>query len=136
MISNASDSDGSVVSYSWTQVSGPSIATLSGEHTPELWASDLTVGIYEFEVFVTDDDSASSADVVQVTVEDSVMTGTSWLQITRELGTSGGKQIELYYDSTKSDHLTVRDGGNDTLVFYVRNITPGLDWNFRMSLFE
>lgn len=130
LTSSTPDSDTSLLTYHWKQLSGPSTATLSGESTFELLASDLVVGVYGFEVSVTDIDNASSTDIVQVTVENSVNTNASWLRITREDGTIGGRQIHLYYDFTKRTKLPVKDGGNDRLEFYVKNISSGLDWDF------
>jgi len=64
----ASDSDGTVASYSWTQFAGPSSATLSGETTPNLMASNLNSGLYSFQLSVTDDDGAISTAIVSVEV--------------------------------------------------------------------
>ncbi|MCP3099730.1 discoidin domain-containing protein [Myxococcus sp. K15C18031901] len=63
---SATDSDGSVVSYAWTQVSGP-VATLSGANTLSLSVSGLTAGTYVFRLTVTDDDGATHSDDVTVT---------------------------------------------------------------------
>lgn len=62
------DSDGTIASYAWTQVSGPSEATLSGETTASLEASGLVAGSYVFRLTVTDDDGATGTDEVTVIV--------------------------------------------------------------------
>ncbi len=65
---SATDSDGSIVSRSWTQISGPASATIQ---TPLL---DITVvlglvqGTYKFKYTATDDQGASSSDTMQVVV--------------------------------------------------------------------
>ncbi|MCE9669053.1 hypothetical protein LY474_14670 [Myxococcus stipitatus] len=64
----ASDSDGTVASVQWTQVSGPNTATLSGATTLSATASNLVLGLYEFELVVTDDDGATASDRVKVQV--------------------------------------------------------------------
>lgn len=61
------DPDGSIASYAWIKVSGPT-ATLSGENTNKLTASDLLEGTYVFQLTVTDDKSATASDKVQVIV--------------------------------------------------------------------
>ncbi len=65
---NATDSDGSIVSYLWTQTSGPNTASLSGDTTASLTASSLIEGTYTFNISVTDDDGASDNDSINVTV--------------------------------------------------------------------
>ncbi|PAV91518.1 hypothetical protein WR25_14208 [Diploscapter pachys] len=51
---NAKD-DGMIVSYRWTQKSGPTTATLLNADKAKATASDLKEGIYEFELVVVDD---------------------------------------------------------------------------------
>lgn len=70
---NSSDSDGNIVSYEWTQISGISV-TLSDPTSiqPEFIASTLSGPAPEnltFEVLITDDLGFQSADSVVVTVE-------------------------------------------------------------------
>lgn len=62
------DTDGTITSYNWTQVSGPSTATLGNENTVTLTASDLIEGTYRFRLTVTDDDGDTGADEVKVVV--------------------------------------------------------------------
>ena len=69
--SNSGDSDGSIVSYSWEQVSGLEIglsnsATATASFTAPEVTSDTT---YQFQLTVTDDDGASATDTVSITVE-------------------------------------------------------------------
>jgi hypothetical protein len=63
----ASDSDGSVTSFTWTKVSGGS-ATLSGASTSTLAVSGLTQGAYTFRLTVRDNHGASKSDDVVVSV--------------------------------------------------------------------
>jgi ribosomal protein L14 len=65
----SSDPDGVIVSYSWTQVSGPGQAVIGNGLTSIATVSDLTTGIYTFELKVTDNGSASSIKTIKVTVE-------------------------------------------------------------------
>ena len=70
---SGSDTDGTIVSYRWTQTSGPTVA-LSGADTPNasFIAPKVTVGNLfdelEFQLTVTDDDGASDTAVVLVVV--------------------------------------------------------------------
>jgi hypothetical protein len=63
----ASDADGTISSYAWTKVSGPS-ATLTGTTTLKLTASALVAGTYTFRLTVKDNAGASAYDDVVVTV--------------------------------------------------------------------
>lgn len=66
----ASDLDGTIATYQWTQLSGPINPTLSGANTLTLTASDLIPGTYEFLISATDNDAATSSDKVAVNVLD------------------------------------------------------------------
>lgn len=63
----ASDADGSISSYQWAQLSGPS-ATMQQANTATVSLSNLTLGDYTFEVEVTDDDGAKVRDVIVLRV--------------------------------------------------------------------
>ncbi|MGQ8365328.1 PKD domain-containing protein [Glaciecola sp. 1036] len=68
----ASDSDGSIVSYAWTQISGFSI-NISNANTASLQfnAPDVTGNLtLEFRITVTDNDGSSSSDTIVITIVD------------------------------------------------------------------
>ena len=64
----ASDPDGSIVSYQWDQLSGPNSADLTGEHTQDLTVSSLIEGTYSMRLTVTDNDSNIAQDDVLIYV--------------------------------------------------------------------
>lgn len=64
----ASDPDGTISSYAWVQVSGPSTATLSNKNTKSLTASNLKAGTYTFRFKVTDNKGAIAKDDVKVVI--------------------------------------------------------------------
>jgi hypothetical protein len=85
--SNSSDSDGSITSYHWSQVSNgaPSVSlTNSDQVTSSFVAPDVGVDTtFEFELMVTDDDGDSATVRVSITVQDvggapSSIAGRSW----------------------------------------------------------
>lgn len=63
----ATDSDGTIVSWAWSQLSGPP-ATLSGAPTASLNVTGLGAGTSRFRCTVTDDDGATASDDVTVVV--------------------------------------------------------------------
>lgn len=68
--SSSSDPDGTITSYLWQQVSGPTTATLSATNTANVTASNLQVGVYVFRLTVRDNNNATDTDEVVVTVQD------------------------------------------------------------------
>jgi hypothetical protein len=70
------DSDGTIVSYAWSQLSGPNTAVLSGESMPTLSASNLVLGTYVFQLNVTDNDGNSDTDSATIHVAQSTGDGT------------------------------------------------------------
>ena len=65
---SGTDSDGSITGYLWTQVSGPSTATLSNATSAVATASALVAGSYVFRLRVTDNSNATATSDVTITV--------------------------------------------------------------------
>lgn len=68
---SSSDADGTIASYQWSQVTGPSASTLANATTVTATASDLVSGTYSFELLVKDNSGATAKDTVKVTVNPS-----------------------------------------------------------------
>lgn len=64
----ATDSNGTIVSYAWTKVSGPA-GNLSGANTSKLTAWALVAGTYVFRLTVKDNAGATAYDDVKVVVK-------------------------------------------------------------------
>jgi hypothetical protein len=62
---SATDADGTISSYLWTQQGGPT-ATLSGTSSATLSVSNMVAGTYTFRLVVTDNKNATSIDEVTV----------------------------------------------------------------------
>jgi hypothetical protein len=76
--SNSSDSDGTIASYSWSQISGPNSSNIVSPNQSITIVNGLIVGVYVLRLTVTDDGGASDSDDVQITVspqESSVYVG-------------------------------------------------------------
>lgn len=62
------DADGSIVSYEWTKVAGPSQYTIVNNYDANAKVKDLVEGLYNLELKVTDDDGLSAKDNLIITV--------------------------------------------------------------------
>jgi|GEM_PF-3625700 len=67
-VATASDADGVIASYAWTQLTGP-VAVSAGADTDTLVLSNLVADSYTFSVTVTDNLGATATDDVELTVE-------------------------------------------------------------------
>jgi gliding motility-associated-like protein len=63
-----SDPDGDVITFNWSQISGPSVVALEGIDNAELHLSKLVEGTYVFELVVTDAKGATASDRVRLVV--------------------------------------------------------------------
>ncbi|HEX2534783.1 MAG TPA: PKD domain-containing protein, partial [Chitinophagaceae bacterium] len=68
MTASASDADGTIASYSWSQVSGPASASFSSTTVLNPTISNLVAGTYTFRLTVKDNAGATKTDDVIVTV--------------------------------------------------------------------
>jgi hypothetical protein len=64
----ATDADGTIAAYKWTQVSGPALATFSSAATASTTASALKQGTYVFRLTATDNKGATGRDDIKVVV--------------------------------------------------------------------
>jgi ribosomal protein L14 len=64
----ATDADGSIVSYAWSYVSGPSGSVIVDTASTSTTVSGLVAGTYIFQLAVTDNSGATSTSSVTVTV--------------------------------------------------------------------
>ncbi|ULQ54445.1 PKD domain-containing protein [Flavihumibacter fluvii] len=67
--STSSDPDGTIQAYSWSQVTGPKISTISSASSARTNVNSLATGVYEFKLEVTDNNGLKDADTVKVTVK-------------------------------------------------------------------
>ncbi len=67
--SGSADPDGTIASYSWAQVSGPSSSAIATSSSAITNVNNLSKGVYVFRLTVTDNDGATSSDTVSVTVK-------------------------------------------------------------------
>jgi hypothetical protein len=66
---SATDADGTIELYAWTQVSGPASVSFSNTTNPKPMVRDLTVaGTYVFKLLAKDNDGATATDQMSVIV--------------------------------------------------------------------
>lgn len=67
----ATDSDGSIVSYAWTKISGPSSYQISSPNSATTTVTGLVAGTYVFRLTAIDNTNVSASDDVSVTISSS-----------------------------------------------------------------
>lgn len=65
---SATDQDGKIVAYLWSQVEGPSQSLISQPGSPTTTLKDLVNGKYLFQLMAVDDKGATGVDTMSVTV--------------------------------------------------------------------
>ena len=64
----ASSPNGQIVTWSWSQLSGPSAATITQSDSPSTWVKALIAGSYTFQLTATDDKGITGSDTTTVLV--------------------------------------------------------------------
>ncbi|MEQ8209800.1 MAG: DUF5060 domain-containing protein [Lacipirellulaceae bacterium] len=68
ILDGSATDNGSISTYAWSQLSGPSTSQLAGANTEDLTASNLVEGVYQFQLMVTDNEANTDTDTVTVNV--------------------------------------------------------------------
>lgn len=71
---SGTDVDGTIVSYKWTQISGPS-SSIGNSNAEVTTVNHTGVGIYVYKLTVTDNDNLTGSDEVIVTVSEAAEAG-------------------------------------------------------------
>ncbi len=107
---SASDSDGSIVSYQWNQLSGNTISLTDANNSqssftaPSLQDPNIDES-YSFEVVVTDDKGATASDTVTITVTKVVVVAGCTLTIS-----PGDSFVNSFSNLNPGDTLCLNDG--------------------------
>ena len=65
---DSSDPDGSIASYSWTRISGPSVALSGANTSTPSFTAPTTSGTIVFQLTITDDDGETDTDTVTISI--------------------------------------------------------------------
>src|SRR5207302_1288250 len=63
---SGTDADGSIASYNWKKIIGPTSGTIVNPSFAVTSATGLTQGVYKYELTVTDNNGVSTKDTMQV----------------------------------------------------------------------
>jgi len=74
----AADADGTIVSYEWTKLSGPSSSTIVSPFAQNTLVTNLVIGMYHFQLKVTDNGGLSAFDRVAIIVDSTGSGKTPW----------------------------------------------------------
>ncbi len=66
---SGSETNGTIVAYQWTQISGPPTYTITTPGQAQTTVTGLVLGTYTFQLTVTDNSGLTATDVVHVTVD-------------------------------------------------------------------
>ena len=66
---SASDKESNIKSYAWKKISGPTMCILENPDSLKTKVSNLQIGIYYFELTVSDSEGLSGKDTIKVTVK-------------------------------------------------------------------
>ncbi len=140
---SASDPDGYIVSYAWSQLSGPSSATITNGSSASASASALVQGTYTFRLMATDNSGGSASSNVTVTVNPSsssskieaenyvAMYG---IQTEPTLDIGGGLNVGYQDNGDWMDYsVNVAAAGTFTVNFRVASINTGAQFQLRKS---
>ncbi len=75
LTATASETNGTIVSYKWVQLSGPSVSTIASSGQASTVVNGLAAGVYTFQITVTDNSGVTATDVVKVTVNAAIVVG-------------------------------------------------------------
>lgn len=103
--SSSYDSDGTIVSYEWKQITSPSLnANIISPNTADTTVTGLVEGIYKFQLLVKDNNGTTATDEVIITVN----------------------KAELIPTLTQTDNTTTGPGGTRQQIFKVGpNVSAG-----------
>jgi hypothetical protein len=147
--STSTDSDGSITSYSWTQVSGPSASTIGTASSVTTKVDNLTQGTYTFKLTVTDNRGSSATDDVQVIVypganvapiakagsDTSTTLPTNFVTLNGDLSTDSDGSIVSYSWSMLSGHGSPVFSNPESVNTTVSELIEGV-YNFRLTVYD
>jgi hypothetical protein len=106
---SATDADGSVVSYLWSQVSGPNRANIETAGASSTIVNGLISGVYVFQLMATDDDGAIGSKTVSVTIVQNNQTPTG----NKPPVVNAGNDTTFALKNSLNDTITLKGSATD-----------------------
>ena len=136
-LSGSASDDGSIVSNTWTKQSGGS-ATIVSASSLSTSVTGLSEGVYQFQLSATDDDAATSTDIVQITVLADTTTYDNLPTGNKAIVGNGEYQV-LFIDSLKhlwglGNLLNIGVNGGGTAGVPQRVLVTPSDLKFRVAV--
>ncbi|MET0635092.1 MAG: T9SS type A sorting domain-containing protein [Chitinophagaceae bacterium] len=120
----ASDADGSITSYAWKKVGGPSQFTLSSTTIFNPILSALVAGTYQFSVTVTDNKGATATDNINVIVKPIVVIPTPTANKKPTVGAGSDKTITMPVNSLQFAATAADEDGKITKYMWHKTEGP------------
>jgi hypothetical protein len=144
----ATDADGSISSYQWSEVSGPNNVNFSSSTSASTSASGLVAGTYVFRLKATDNGGATATADVTVTVNSTSSNtnfspiriqaesyaGMSGIQTESTGDAGGGQDVGWQENNDWMDYsVNVPVAGTYTISFRVATVNTGVQFQLRKS---
>jgi hypothetical protein len=137
----SSDADGTITGYLWTKVSGPAGGTITSPTSATTTVTSLAVGVYTYQLEVTDDDAATDTDIMTLTVSASRCSsvvkidihGTAQIyDLTGAASNGAGQGPEFFFDGPEDplngSNGTSSTGGNATTAIGIQKHDVFYKW--------
>ena len=141
----ASDSDGTVASYNWTQTAGDtvSLSDSSGASTTFVMPSNPTATEFSFTVTVTDNDGASASDSVTISLNqaptvnagaDQTVTAATTVNLTGTASDSDGTVVSYSWTQTAGDTVSLSDPSGASTSFVMPSNPTATEFSFTVTV--
>ncbi|MFL5740695.1 MAG: carbohydrate-binding protein [Flavisolibacter sp.] len=141
---SATDANGTIASYQWTELSGPSNAVFSASNSAQTDVTSLVQGVYTFRLSVKDNAGAMNTDDVNVTVNNTTTSTVSMRIEAENWSTMSGVNKETTsdvgggFDMGSQDlndwadySVNVPSSGSYTMNFRVATMVAGAQFQIR-----
>ncbi len=135
--SGSTDPDNNIISYEWLKIQGPSV-TIVNPNSMQTQIADLSIGVYLFELKVTDATGLFSKDSIQITVTASSIITNGEIVITAPLNYvyldgshNWNNNNNCYWHQISGPSQVIIDDIR-TSIPWVQNLIPGM-YTFRLE---
>src|SRR5207247_1184064 len=134
--------DGSIVSYAWSQISGPNAATISNASIPNPTLSNLAGGVYVFRFTATDNGGTANTDDIKITVPPTLpakveaenFSAMSGIQTENTADAGGGQNVGWQETGDWMEYdINVATAGTYTVNFRVASVVAGAQFQLRKA---